>query len=194
MTARRILTGLALLLTATGAAGCAREIPGTGTIAADARLGPQTTAGPSPTDSPTGSPSADPSSPSASPSPSSTGGGTSAVCQALDEAALEEAFGTTVTLSRSQNTGCQVRASDGRSAIVAVFDYLTLTEYKRSGSTELSVGGHPALRTSTTIIYVARSRDPSAEGLLAAYFSGLGDEGDKLAVTMLEQLLGRYSK
>jgi ABC-type phosphate transport system substrate-binding protein len=191
MTARRILAGFALLMAAAGAAACAQVVPGTGTIAADARAGgggPTGSSSPSSTDS---TESTSPSSPSPSPSGS---GGTSPVCQALDEGAVEEAFGTSVTFSRSQSSGCQIRADDGRSMIVAVFDYLKLSEYKKAGTTQLEVGGYPAIRTTTTIIYVGRSMDPDTEGLLAAYFSGLRDGGDAIAVKVLEQLIKKYAK
>ncbi len=113
---------------------------------------------------------------------------------ALDKAAVEAAIGTSVTFSRSQSSGCQIRADDGRSMIVAVFDYLKLTSYKRSGSTDLTVGGYPAVRTSSTIIYVARSKDPAASGLLAAYFSGLREGGDPIATKVLELLIPKYKK
>jgi hypothetical protein len=56
------------------------------------------------------------------------------------------------------------------------------------------VGGHPALRTDSDIIYVARSQSPSDEGLLAAYFSGLGTNGERIATSMLELLLKKYAK
>jgi hypothetical protein len=192
MTARRILAGLALLLAVPTAAACAQVVPGSGTIAADAQLG----GGGGPTGSPSPSPSPTDESSSSSPSASASGsdGGTSPVCQALDKGAVESAFGTSVTFSRSQSSGCQIRADDGRSMIVAVFDYLKLSEYKRPGSTELTVGGYPAVRTSTTIIYVGRSKDPEAPGLLAAYFSGLRDGGDPVATKVLEQLLPKYKK
>jgi len=194
MTARRILVGFALLTAAAGAAACAQVVPGTGTIAADARAGGDPTGSSSPSSSPSSGDSTEsPSSSSPSPS-SSSSGGTSPVCQALDKGAVEDAFGTSVTFNRSQSSGCQIRADDGRSMIVAVFDYLTLSEYKKAGSTELEVGGHPAIRTSTTIIYVGRSKDPDAEGLLAAYFSGLRDSGDAIAVKVLAQLIQKYAK
>jgi hypothetical protein len=194
MTARRILAGLALLLAVPTAAACAQVVPGTGSIAADAQTGGGAPAGspsPSPTDEPT---STSESSSAPSPSPSgSAGGGTSPVCRALDKSAVESAFGTPVTFSPSQSSGCKIRADDGRSMIVAVFDYLELSEYKRPGSTELTVGGYPAVRTSTTI-YVGRSKDPTAAGLLAAYFSGLRDGGDAVATKVLELLIPKYKK
>lgn len=192
MTARRILAGLALLLAVPTGAACAQVVPGSGTLAADAQVaggGPTGSAAPSPTGEPTSS-----SSPSSSPSASGSGGETSPVCQALDKAAVEAALGTSVTLGRSQSSGCQLRADDGRSMIVAVFEYLQLSEYKKPGSTELTIGGHPAIRTSTTIIYVGRSKDPQAEGLLAAYFSGLRDGGEPIAVKVLELLIPKYAK
>lgn len=195
MTARRILAGFALLMAAAGAVACAQVVPGTGTIAADARAGGGSPSGSSsPSSSPSSSDSTESSS-SSSPSPSSSGSaGTSPVCQALDKGAVEDAFGTSVTFGRSQSSGCQIRADDGRSLIVAVFDYLQLSEYKKAGTTDLEVGGYPAIRTSTTIIYVGRSMDPNAEGLLAAYFSGLREGGDAVAVKVLEQLIKRYAR
>ena len=193
MTARRILAGLALLLAVPTAAACAQVVPGTGTIAADAQTGggaPTGSPSPSPTDEPTST-----SDSSSAPSPSPSGsGGTSPVCQALDKSAVESAVGTSVTFSASPSSGCKIRADDGRSMILAVFDYLKLSEYKRSGSTELTVGGYPAVRTSTTIIYVGRSKDPTAAGLLAAYFSGLRDGGDATAAKVLELLIPKYKK
>ena len=193
MTARRILAGLALLLVVPTVVACAQVVPGSGTIAADAQVGgggPTGSATPTPTDEPTSSSS----SPSSSPSGSDSGDDTSPVCQALDKAAVEAAFGTSVTFRRSQSSGCQLRADDGRSMIVAVFDYLKLSEYKKPGSTELAIGGYPAVRTSTTIIYVGRSKDPQAPGLLAAYFSGLRDGGDPLATKVLELLIPKYAR
>jgi hypothetical protein len=195
MTARRILAGFALLMAAAGAAACARVVPGTGTIAADARAAGGSPTGSSSPSSPPSSGGSTESSSASAPSPSSSrSGGTSPVCQALDKGAVEDAFGTSVSFSRSQSSGCQIRADDGRSMIVAVFDYLKLSEYKKAGTTELEVGGYPAIRTSTTIIYVGRSMDPNAEGLLAAYFSGLREGGDAVAVKVLEQLIKKYAR
>ena len=198
MTARRILGGIALLLATATTAACAQSIAGTGTIAADVRSGGGGVTGSS---SPSSSPSSsddptDSGSPTSSPSSSSSSGGgdTSPVCAALDKSAVESAFGTGVSFSRSQSSGCSIRANDGRSMIVAVFDYLTLAEYKKSGNTDLMVGGHPATRSPSTIIYVARSTNPADAGLLAAYFSGLGDNGDSIAVKVLEQLVKKFSK
>ena len=199
MTARRLLAGLALLLAVPTAAGCAQVVPGSGTLAADAQTGggnPTGSSSPSPTEEPTSTGSSS-SMPSPTESPTGSGGGdTSPVCQALDKAAVESAFGgTTVTFSRSQSSGCKINATDGRSMIVAVFDYLKLSEYKRPGSTELTVGGYPAVRTSTTIIYVGRTKaDPDAAGLLAAYFSGLRDGGDAVATKVLKLLIPTYKK
>jgi hypothetical protein len=191
MTARRILAGLALLLAVPTVGACAEVVSGSGTIAADAQVGggPTGSSAPTPTDEPTSS-----SSPSSSPSASGSDGDTSPVCQALDKAAVESAFGTPVTFGRSQSSGCQLRADDGRSMIVAVFDYLKLSEYQKPDSTELTIGGYPAVRTSTTIIYVGRSKDPQAPGLLAAYFSGLRDGGDPIATKVLELLIPKYAK
>ena len=36
--------------------------------------------------------------------------------------------------------------------------------------------------------------DPEAEGLLAAYFSGLRDGDETVAVKVLEQLIAKYHK
>jgi hypothetical protein len=116
------------------------------------------------------------------------------VCKALDKDAAEKAFGTSVSFKDSQQTGCQITAENGDSMIVAVFDFLTLAEYKHGSFTDLTVGGHPGVRTDSNILYVARSQDPADEGLLAAYFSGLGPDGEKIATTMLEQLLKKYAK
>lgn len=199
MTARRILGGIALLIATVTTAGCAQSVAGTGTIASDVQGGGGgVTGSASPTASPSSGGSTDTgsSTPTSSPSSSSSGGsgGSSPVCDALDKSAVETAFGTGVTFSRSQSSGCSIRASDGRSMIVAVFDYLTLAEYKKPGNTDLTVGGHPATRSPSTIIYVGRSMDPSASGLLAAYFSGLGDNGDAIAVKVLEQLVPKFKK
>ncbi|HEX6756218.1 MAG TPA: hypothetical protein VF109_09775 [Mycobacteriales bacterium] len=190
MTARRILGAIALLLAAATTAACAQQIAGTGTLAADAQTGGSGTA--SPSSSPSASP-ADTESPSATAS-SSGGSDTSPVCDALDRKSVETAFGTSVSFARSQSSGCQIRADDGRSMIVAVFNYLTLAEYKKPGNTDLTIGGHPATRTPSTIIYVARSTNPSDAGLIAAYFSGLGDNGDSIAVKVLELVVKKFAK
>jgi len=197
MRARRILAGLALLLAASTAAACAQVVEGTGTVAADVPAGSGGLSGsPMPSSSPTESPSDDDdksSSPSASSSPSGSSE-TSPVCDAMDKKAVEAAFGTTVSFGRSQSSGCQLRASDGRSMIVAVFDYLKLSEYKKRDSTDLTVAGKPAVKTSTTIIYVSRTSDPDAAGLVAAYFAGLRDGGEPIAVKVLEQVVPRFAK
>jgi hypothetical protein len=196
MTARRMLAGLGLLLAACTTAACAQVVSGTGAAAPDVQG--QITA--SPSSSPT---SSDDSSPTPSTSPSSSddsddsGGGnddTSAVCQALDKSAVESAFGGSVSFGRSSSSGCQIEAEDGRSMIVAVFDYLKLTQYKKADTTDLTVAGHPALKTSTTIIYVSRSSDPDAAGLIAAYFAGLRDGGDAIATKVLEQVVPKFAK
>lgn len=203
MTARRLLAGLALLLAVPTAAACAQAVPGTGTIAADVQGGgggPTGSASASATEQPTEQPTSTGSSSSSSmpsPTPSSSGGGeTSPVCQALDQAAVESALGTKVTFARSQSSGCQIRADDGRSMIVAVFDYLKLSEYAaRAGATPVTVGGYPGVKTSTTILYVGRTKgQPEAAGLLAAYYSGLRDGGDAIAIKVLEQLIPKYKK
>src|SRR5829696_6785007 len=197
MRARRILAGLALLLAASTAAACAQVVEGTGTVAADVPAGSGGLSGsPMPSSSPTESPSDDDdesSSPSASSSPSGSSE-TSPVCDAMDKKAVEAAFGTTVSFGRSQSSGCQLRASDGRSMIVAVFDYLKLSEYKKRDSTDLTVAGKPAVKTSTTIIYVSRTSDPDAAGLVAGYFAGLRDGGEPIAVKVLEQVVPRFAK
>jgi hypothetical protein len=198
MTARRVLAGLGLLLAACTA--CTQVVSGTGSAAPDVQG--QVTA------SPSGSPSpSDDSSSSASPSSSASsssddggddnGGGsgdTSAVCQALDKSAVESAFGSSVSFGRSSSSGCQIEAEDGRSMIVAVFDYLKLSEYKKPDTTELTVAGHPAVKTPTTIIYVARGTNPDAAGIVAAYFAGLRDGGDAIATKILEQVVPKFPK
>lgn len=195
MTARRILGAIALLLAMVTTAGCAQQIAGTGAIASDVQTGGGGTGTATPTSSPSPTDDGDDTSSSTpTSSPSGSGSETSPVCQALDKSAVEAAFGSSVTFARSQSSGCQIRASDGRSMIAAVFDYLTLAEYKKAGNTDLTVGGHPATRTPSTIIYVGRSMNPSDAGLIAAYFSGLGDNGDTIAVKVLEQLVKKYSK
>ena len=205
MTARRMLAGLGLLLAASTTAACAQVVSGTGSAAPG--IQGQVTA--SPSGSPTSSD--DPSSSSPSPSASSSsddgdddngsggnngggGGDTSAVCQALDKSAVESAFGSSVSFGRSSSSGCQIEAQDGRSMIVAVFDYLKLSEYKKPDTTDLTVAGHPAVKTPTTIIYVARSTNPDAAGIVAAYFAGLRDGGDAVATKILEQVVPKFPK
>jgi len=199
MTARRVLAGLGLLLAACTTAACAQVVSGTGSAAPD--IQGQVTA--SPSGSPT-SPGDSPSSP-ASPSAASSsdsggdddgGGGddTSPVCQALDKSAVESAFGTSVSFGRSSSSGCQIEAADGRSMIVAVFDYLKLSDYKKPDTTDLTVAGHPAVKTPTTIIYVARGTDPATPGLIAGYFAGLRDGGDVIATKILEQVVPKFPK
>lgn len=197
MTARRILAGVALLLAACTTAACAQVVSGTGTVASDVQaggggLGTPTATGSAPSPTETSS-----SSSSSSPSPSSSGTGSddpSPVCQALDKSAVETAFDTGVSFGRSSSSGCQIRADDGRSMIVAVFDYLKLSEYKKAGSTDITVGGNPAVRTQSTIIYVARGKDPNAAGLIAAYFAGLRDGGDAVATKILEMVVPKFPK
>ena len=187
MTARRILAGLGLLLAAYTTAACAQVVSGTGSAAPG--IQGQVTASPSGSPTPSDDPSSS-SSPSPSASSSSDGGGddnggggddTSPVCQALDKSAVESAFGSSVSFGRSSSSGCQIEAQDGRSMIVAVFDYLKLSEYKKPDTTDLTVAGHPAVKTPTTIIYVARSTNPDAAGIVAAYYAGLRDGGDAVA-------------
>ena len=198
MTARRVLAGLGLLLAACTTPACAQVVSGTGSAAPDIRG--QITA--SPSGSPTASGDSSSSSPSTSASPSSSGGGddnggaddTSPVCHALDKSAVESAFGSSVSFGRSSSSGCQIEAEDGRSMIVAVFDYLKLSEYKKPDTTDLTVAGHPAVKTPTTIIYVARGTDPDAAGLIAAYFAGLRDGGDVIATKILEQVVPKFPK
>jgi hypothetical protein len=199
MTARRVLAGLGLLLAACTTAACAQVVTGTGAAAPDVQG--QVTASPSGSPTPSGdSPSS--ASPSASVSSSSDDGGgdngggddTSPVCQALDKSAVESAFGSSVSFGRSSSSGCQIRAEDGRSMILAVFDYLKLSEYKKPDTTELTVAGHPAVKTPTTIIYVARGTNPDAAGIVAAYFAGLRDGGDAVATKILEQVVPKFPK
>jgi hypothetical protein len=200
MTARRVLAGLGLLLAACTTAACAQVVTGTGAAAPDVQG--QVTASPSGSPTPSGdSPSS--ASSSASVSSSSDDGGddngdggddTSPVCQALDKSAVESAFGSSVSFGRSSSSGCQIRAEDGRSMIVAVFDYLKLSEYKKPDTTELTVAGHPAVKTPTTIIYVARGTNPDAAGIVAAYFAGLRDGGDAVATKILEQVVPKFPK
>jgi len=193
MTARRFLAGVALLLAACTTAACAQVVPGSGTIAADVPTG-----GGQPTGAPTVSGSMPaPTETSSSNSPSRSGSDDDAsnqVCQALDRSAVEHLFGTEVSFGRSSTSGCQIRADDGRSMIVAVFDYLKLSEYKKSGSTKLTVAGNPAVKTSTTVIYVARGGDPDAAGLIAAYFAGLRDGGEAIATKVLELVVPKFRK
>jgi hypothetical protein len=190
MVARRVLAFLAALFTAALVAGCAQTVTGQASFAEGA-AGP----GPSSSDSPSATSSDSPSSsPSGSDSSSSGSDDTNAVCSALDKAEVERLLGASVTLKQSQSTGCQVTASNSKSLIVAVFDFLTLSEYKKGQFRDLRVGGHPAIRTDSNIIYVARSADPAAEGLLAAYYSGLGTGGDSIASALLAQLLRKYAK
>lgn len=198
MTARRILAGLALLLAACTTAACAQVVTGSGSAAPDLQGGTITA-------SPTGSAPTDSSSPASSPSASSsddngTGSGgngsdsPSPVCQALDKSAIESAFGSSVSFGRSSSSGCQIEAEDGRSMIVAVFDYLKLSEYKKPDTTDLTVAGHPALKTPTTIIYVSRTTNSDSAGLVAAYFAGLRDGGDAIATKVLEQVVPKFAK
>lgn len=193
MMARRVLAFLAALSTAALVAGCAKTVTGRATFAGGAVPAP--TGSDTPSDSPSDSPSGEPSASESSTGSSSSGSdGTNEVCAALDKGEVERLLGASVTLKQSQTTGCQVSASNGKSLIVAVFDFLTLNEYKKEQFQNLKVGGHPAIRTQSNIIYVARSADPAAEGLLAAYFSGLGDGGDNIASALLAQLLKKYAK
>jgi len=190
MVGRRAVAILAVLLAAAFATGCGKTIAGRGTLAEDAVRpsggGTTSTEPPSPGDSPSASP----------PGSESPSGGedTNEVCRALDKDVVEKAFGASVSLADSQTTGCQITAENGNSMIVAVFDFLTLDEYKRGSFSELTVAGHPGVRTDSNIIYVGRSQNPSDEGLLAAYFSGLGADGERIATAVLELLLGKFSK
>jgi hypothetical protein len=196
MTARRILAGLALLLAACSTAACAQVVAGSGSAAPD--IQGQATASPS---GPAPASTNDASSTPSTSSPSSEdnggdndGGDTSPVCQALDKSAVESAFGSGVSFGRSSSSGCQIEAEDGRSMIIAVFDYLKLSEYKKPDTTDLTVAGHPALKTSTTIIYVSRSTNPDSPGLVAAYFAGLHDGGETIATRILEQVVPKFPK
>jgi hypothetical protein len=199
MTARRILAGFALLLAACTTAACAQVVTGTGTAASDVQGGGSITSSPSASASSTDDSSSDPSTSASSPtssSSSSSGGSddTSAVCQALNKSTVESLFGTTVSFGRSSSSGCQLQAEDGRSMIIAVFDYLKLSEYKKADTTDLTVAGHPGVKTSTTIIYVSRGSSADTNGLVAAYFAGLRDGGDKLAAKILEMVVPKFAK
>lgn len=192
MVARRTLVVVAALFATAFVAGCAQSVSGQGTFAGGTSV-------PSPTDSPSESPSDSPSPSGSESSPSPSGSGasgddTNPVCAALDKGAIEELLGTSVTLKKSQSSGCQIRGSNGKSMIVAVFDYLTLTEYKKGQYKSLQIDGHPALSTNSNIIYVSRSADADQNGLLAAYFSGLDADGDQIATAVLSQLLRKYSR
>jgi hypothetical protein len=198
MTARRILAGSALLLAACTTAACAQVVTGTGRVAADVQGGSQITGSPSTSASSTDDDSSSSAPTSSAPSATSSGGGDSddpsPVCQALNKSSVEGLFGTTVSFGRSSSSGCQIQAQDGRSMIVAVFDYLKLSEYKKAGSTDLTVAGHPAVKTSTTIIYVSRGSAPDTNGLVAAYFAGLREGGDQIAAKVLEMVVPKFAK
>jgi hypothetical protein len=196
MTARRILAGSALLLAACTTAACAQVVTGTGTVASDVQGGNQITDSPSASASPTDDDSSSSAPTSSAPSATTSGGSgdTSPVCQALNKSTVEGLFGTTVSFGRSSSSGCQIQAQDGRSMIVAVFDYLKLSEYKKADTTDLSVAGHPAVKTSTTIIYVSRGSSPDTNGLVAAYFAGLRDGGDTIAAKVLEMVVPKFAK
>jgi hypothetical protein len=197
MTARRILAGSALLLAACTTAACAQVVSGTGTVASDVQGGSQITGSPSASASPTDDNSSSSEPTSSSPSATGSGGGsddTSPVCQALSKSTVEGLFGTTVSFGRSSSSGCQIQAQDGRSMIVAVFDYLKLSAYKKADATDLTVAGHPAVKTSTTIIYVSRGSSADTNGLVAAYFAGLREGGDKIAAKILEMVVPKFAK
>lgn len=195
MTARRTLAGFALLLAACTTAACAQVVTGTGTVAADVQGGGSITSSSSASASSTDDSSSDPSTTASSPSSSSGGSDdTSAVCKALNKSTVESIFGTTVSFGRSSSSGCQLQAEDGRSMIIAVFDYLKLSEYKKADTTDLTVAGHPGVKTSTTIIYVSRGSSADTNGLVAAYFAGLRDGGDKLAAKILEMVVPKFAK
>jgi hypothetical protein len=198
MTARRILAGIALLLAACTTTACAQVVTGSGQAAPDLQGG-TITSSPTGGSTPTGSdPSSDPTSSAPSPSGSDDGAGgdddPSPVCTAMSQSAVESLFGTGVSFGRSSSSGCQIRADDGRSMIVAVFDYLKLSEYKKSDTTDLTVAGHPAVKTPTTIIYVARGSSPDGNGLVAAYFANLRDGGDAIATKILELVVPKFAK
>jgi hypothetical protein len=198
MTARRTLAGLALLLAAFTSAACAQVVTGSGS--ADPNIQGRITASPT---NPAPASSDDSSAPTTSASSSSGGddhgddnGGddTSAVCQALDKSAVESAFGASVSFGRSSSSGCQIEAEDGRSMVIAVFDYLKLSEYTKPGTTPITIAGHPGVKTPTTIMYVSRSTSPDSAGLIAAYFAGLRDGGDTIATKVLEQVVPKFPK
>jgi hypothetical protein len=209
MVARRTLALLVALITAAFVAGCAQTVTGHASFADGAGGGSPTSSdstSPDSTDSSSGD-STDSSPPETSDSTGSTGSTDSStdsssgsgssdnsdVCAALDKGEVERLLGGSVTLRDSQSTGCQITSSNGKSLIVAVFDFLTLAEYKKGSFSNLTVGGHPAIRTDSNIIYCARSTNPGDEGLLAAYYSGLGDNG-QIASALLARLLKKYSR
>ena len=191
MVARRTLTFLAAALVAALVAGCAQTVSGRGTYAGGP-IGTVPSGSSSPTETP--SESAGPTATASSPSSSSSGDASNQVCAALDRGATEQLFGASVTLKKSQSSGCQISASNGKSMIVAVFDYLTLSEYKKGTYKDIKVDGHPAVNTDSNIIYVARSMKPDDDGLLAAYFSGLDTDGTRIASSVLSQLLTTFSR
>jgi hypothetical protein len=208
MVARRTLALLVALITAAFVAGCAQTVTGHASFADSAGGGGTPTSSDSSSSDSSSSDSTDSSSSDTSDSSDSTdstdtssstdssggsGGDTSAVCAALDKGEVERLLGGSVTLRDSQSTGCQITSSNGKSLIVAVFDFLTLAEYKKGKFSNLTIGGHPAVRTDSNIIYCARSTNPSDEGLLAAYYSGLGDNG-QVASALLARLLKKYSR
>jgi hypothetical protein len=189
MVARRTLAALAVVFVALLGAGCTETIAGSGSLAADATV----PVGPTETGEPTSGPTSEP---TASPTSESTGGGSGGsneVCAALDKAQVEAAFGGSVTLDPELSGSCRIAASDGRSMILGVYDNLTLAQYKIGNYSNLSVGGHPGIKTKT-IIYVSRSTSPTSPGMVAAYFAGLGDNGDPIAKNLLGQLLKKFSR
>ncbi len=143
MVARRALAAVAVLLAAAVAVGCSKTISGRGTLAEDSAQPASPTATSSSSESPSQSPSG-----SSSASPSD--GGTNEVCKALDQDAAEKTFGGPVSFKDSQQTGCQIIAENGDSMIVAVFDFLTLAEYKHGSFKDLTVAGHPRCAPSPT--------------------------------------------
>jgi hypothetical protein len=197
MVARRWVATLALLSVAFLGAGCAKEIGGNGSPdqavsgqgGGDDGLNGSGTAAPSTAPAPV-TPSGG--SGGSGGSGDSDDGETSEVCAALDKSAVDKAFGSSVRLERSQSSGCRIVAADNRSMIVAVFDALTLTEYKRGKYTNVTISGHPGVRTSADIMYVSRGTSPSSRGLLAAYYSGLGDTGTSIATVLMTQLVAKY--
>ena len=180
--ARRLLPAFLLAAVLLGTAllsGCTRDVGGSGAPAEDRSV----------LLLPSGSAAA--SQPGAG---SKSGPTATAVCAALDKAKLKKLFGSDVQLAQSQSSGCVITATDGRAMTVAVFDALRLTNYQQGQYTSLTVSSHPAIRTTSDILYVALTSSRDAPGLIAAYFSGMGTDGNADAATITAQLLEKFGK
>ena len=169
--------------TALLAGGCVRSVAGNGTMAEGSSVLVPPTDSAASTGAAGGATGSD-----------AASSGTSAVCQVLDKAKLAKVFDETVTLGRSQSSGCVITGSAGRSMIVAVFDALRLADYKRGTYATLTVTGHQAVRTTTDILYVARATSGDTSGLVAVYFSGMGADGVAAATVVASQLLEKFGK